>query len=150
MQLLTIHDNNKTFQESWLSIKITTKRKSTWISTYRCDILSPLKKTYVSWEAVYFSKDWRFKHLKIHCNATIIMSQQTSMSSIVRTDLQSFYSLDFDFHNYSCSFRAWNFPETFEKQTCTSRASALVPYTAFVASFWCWGIWYSTTCNSKD
>ena len=65
------------------------------------DILIPLKKTYVSWEAVYFSKDWSFKHLKIHCNATIIMSQQTSMSSIVRKDLQSFYSLDFDFHNYS-------------------------------------------------
>ena len=30
--LLTIHNNNKTFQESWLSIKITTKQKSTWIT----------------------------------------------------------------------------------------------------------------------
>ena len=27
------------------------------------------------------------------------MSEQTSMSSIVRKDLQSFYLLDFDFHN---------------------------------------------------
>ena len=65
------------FQEiikSWLSIKITTKRKSTWINyihicglykfctTHRCDILSPLKKTYVSLEAVYFYKGWGFKH----------------------------------------------------------------------------------------
>ena len=41
-------------------------------------------------------------------------------SFIVRKDQQSFYSLHFDFLNYTvaaCSFRAGNFPETFEEQT---------------------------------
>ena len=36
--------------------------------------------------------------LQIQCNTTI-MSQQMDVSSIVKKDPQSFYSLDFDFNN---------------------------------------------------
>ena len=99
--LLTIHNNNKTFQESWLSIKITTKRKSSWIPTHRCDILSPSGKPMFPERLFTFIKVGVSNILQLQCNTTI-MSQQMGISSfIVREDQQSFYSLHFDFLNYT-------------------------------------------------
>ena len=85
---------------------------------------------------IYFYKGWGFKHFyKYSVIQLYIMSQQMSISSfIVREDQQSFYSLHFDFHNYTVAAALG--PEIFLRRLRNKHnycpSGALVPYTALI------------------
>ena len=121
-------------------------------TTHRCDIWAPSRKSMLPERLFTFIKVGVSNILQLQCNTTI-MSQQMSISSfIVREDQQSFYSLHFDFHNYTVAAALG--PEIFLRRLrnkhnyCPSAALSLSLTLHLQPNFDVEA--YGTACNSTD